>query len=131
MRYAAGCYCLNDYFTPRINQTLTWSLEPRGIQNVYTKHTMQCAWCRHGTPNPDMLSLHHCTFVLKVLVNFTTTDGEQVSNATLYNSLDTFELQGDKLHVSRRFSRRLGPFNIHDIWDSRNKSFLHVSHHIV
>ncbi|KAK2183719.1 hypothetical protein NP493_298g00043 [Ridgeia piscesae] len=37
---------------------------------------------------------------LKVLVNFTTTDGEQVSNATLYNSLDTYELQGATLHCS-------------------------------
>ena len=35
------------------------------------------------------------------MVNFTTIDGDEVSNATLYNSLDTFELQRDKLHVSR------------------------------
>ena len=46
-----------------------------------------------------LLLPNHC--LLKVMVNFTTTDGEEVSNATLYNSLDTFELQRDKLHVSR------------------------------
>lgn len=52
---------------------------------------------------------------LKVLVNFTTTDGEQVSNATLYNSLDTFELQGDKLHCSYHKCSRNAHSNMEEI----------------